>query len=72
MAAVGCFVHPQAPPASGTLRMMTLINWESLLKITHAENTFSCLPDLLPLAYLIFFQVGDFAFRSKADLGRLG
>ena len=33
-------VHTQ-----GRLYMMTFINWESLLKITHAENLFSCLSD---------------------------
>jgi len=34
-----------------TLFMMTFINWESLLKITYAENTFSCLPERVIAAY---------------------
>ena len=31
---------------------MTFINWESLLKIKHAENLISCLPELRPLLAL--------------------
>ena len=36
---------------------MTFINWESLLKITHAENIFSCLPDSTPLGFLDLEQL---------------
>jgi hypothetical protein len=42
--------------------MMTFINWESLLKITHAENLFSCQSDQLPLAHTNTILVPDERF----------
>lgn len=45
---------------------MTFINWESLLKITHAENTFSCLPDYI--CHLLSLLLGATSAVLKADL----
>jgi len=45
--------------------MMTFINWESLLKITHAENLFSCQSDPLPLVHINTILVLDGRFGWK-------
>ncbi len=47
---------------------MTFINWESLLKITHAENVFSCLSDPLPLAHTESLAVRHGAFEERPRL----
>jgi len=48
--------------------MMTFINWESLLKITHAENLFSCLSDSLLLAYTGNPTAHDGASKAQPKL----
>lgn len=40
--------------STGNLFMMTFINWESLLKIKHAENLFSCISDPFPRLPIAF------------------
>jgi hypothetical protein len=52
-------------PLSVRLDMMTFFNWESLLKITHAENYISCLSDLLPVPEL-HIHIAQYFHRRRA------